>query len=104
MDWSDFVTVGTWADEKRKSGTPVDHKWFYTEVANGGIPSITVGGTTYARRVHLDDAWPRYKASVRESLARKQKAVMAKKKTLNDEIIERLKNIEAAILALAGRQ
>ncbi|MEY4010855.1 MAG: hypothetical protein RLZZ93_1548, partial [Actinomycetota bacterium] len=34
MDWSDFVTVGTWADEKRKSGTPVDHKWFYTEVAN----------------------------------------------------------------------
>lgn len=97
MDWNDFTTVHAWTDQKRNEGHKVDHKWFYNEVQNGTIPSVTIAGTTYVRKSFLDDAWPRYTAHVKEALGKKGRENGRRNKARFEEIINRLKNIEAIL-------
>jgi hypothetical protein len=57
-----YTTVSTWERERREAGLSLNGNWFRKEVAEGRIPSITVGGKTFVNASDLQAAWPSYQA------------------------------------------
>jgi hypothetical protein len=104
MNWNDYTTIHKWCDAKRKEGHKVSHKWFYEQVATGVLASVQINGVTYVRSQNLDDIWTRYRAEVKQNLSERGRESVRRFGGRSEEILERVKNIEAMLAIMAKKQ